>query len=66
MTNFKQRIPHIHLVAQNKRTSIEVIDPNDSTRHWHRVGNLRTSTDPFGAGHTHQFEGKTTSGPMPQ
>ena len=55
---------HIHTLPDGVETSIAVIDPENDQLHWHTVDDGRTSTDPFGDGHTHTFEGATTSGPI--
>ena len=55
---------HIHTLPDGVETSIAVIDPDNDQLHWHTIEGERTTTDPFGDGHTHTFEGATTSGPI--
>lgn len=55
---------HIHTLPDGTETSAAVVDPDNEELHWHTVNGERTSTDPFGAGHTHAIDGETTSPPI--
>jgi len=55
---------HIHTLFDGTRTGPEIVDSNDPNLHWHEVSGSRTSTDAFGPGHMHEFEGDKTSAPI--
>lgn len=55
---------HIHLLPDGTPTGETIVDPDNEDLHWHLVDGERTSTDPFGDGHTHTINGATTSGPI--
>ncbi len=55
---------HIHTLPDGTETSAPVIDPDNEELHWHTAGDERTSTDAFGAGHTHTIDGEITSPPI--
>ena len=55
---------HIHITADGRKTSLEILDPEDAGIHSHNVGDEPTSKDKFGEGHTHVFEGINTEGPV--
>lgn len=54
---------HIHSI-QGLPSGVEIIDPNNSNLHWHAISNEITTTDAFGAGHTHRWRGILTSAPI--
>lgn len=53
---------HIHTL-DGKETSLDVVDPDNDAQHWHTIDGGKTSTNPYGAGHTHTYQGEETSGP---
>ena len=55
---------HVHTLPDGTETGPAVIDPDDENLHWHLVDGNQTSTDKFGAGHTHTLDGETTSPPI--
>jgi len=55
---------HYHFTADGRKTSLEVVDPEDAKGHWHTVDGERTGIDEFGAGHSHTFSGIKTTGPV--
>ena len=55
---------HIHTLLDGTRTGPEIRDTNDPNLHWHEVLGSRTSSDPFGPGHMHDFRGDKTSTPI--
>lgn len=59
-------MPHIHRLSDGRETGPEIISQEEESLHWHAVGDEQTSTDPFGAEHTHVFDGEKTSGPIEQ
>ena len=46
---------HTHTLADGQRTGPDILDPNDSKRHWHEVDGDRTTSDAHGPGHVHLF-----------
>ena len=64
MIEIKQQAQHVHTLPGGERTSVEMVDASDTSMHWHEIGGERTSTDAFGEGHTHEFQGEQTSGPV--
>lgn len=55
---------HVHTLLDGTETGPAVIEPDDETLHWHMVDGEKTSIDAFGEGHTHTFDGETTSPPI--
>lgn len=55
---------HSHTTSDGRKTSFEVVDPEDANNHWHTVDGEKTGNDKFGAGHTHMFSGIKTTGPV--
>ncbi len=57
-------IAHVHTLAGEQRTGLDILDPNDPKRHWHEVDGDRTTSDPFGQGHIHLFRGRGFLAPV--
>ena len=55
---------HIHSTEDGRKTSIQILDPENAGLHCHKVGDEPTSFAEFGKGHTHIFEGIDTKGPV--
>jgi len=55
---------HLHTLFDGRRTGPEITDPKDPNLHWHEVAGSRTSSDLFGEGHMHTFQGDKTSTPI--
>ena len=56
---------HVHRTDDDRLTSIEVIDTDDDSFHFHRLpGGERTTSEEFGPGHRHRFGGAETSEPI--
>ncbi len=59
-------MPHIHRLPDGEATGRDVPSPQEPNIHWHLVDNVRTSTDPYGPGHSHTIQGEQTGGPIGQ
>ena len=55
---------HTHSTADGRETGPEIVDPDNLDLHRHEVDGEITSSDAFGPGHTHEFQGEQTSGPQ--
>jgi len=64
MTETKQAL-HNHTLFDGRETGPDIKSMTDPNLHWHEVVGDKTSTDAYGEGHTHEFRGDTTSGPLP-
>jgi len=55
---------HIHTLSDGTPTGSDIRDINNLDLHWHEAKGAITSSDRYGEGHTHQFQGMVTSAPI--
>jgi HK97 family phage prohead protease len=55
---------HVHTLPDGRETGPAIIDSVNANLHAHAIDDGVTSTDAFGAGHTHTFQGEQTSLPI--
>lgn len=53
---------HTHRTSDGRETSLDVVDPEDATNHWHTVAGEKTGISEYGKSHSHIFAGIATTG----